>query len=110
MNDRDKLHIHHILESIDRITDYTQSDKNIFVQDRKTYDAVLRNLQTLSESTQKLSDTFKAEYPAVEWQKIAGFRNILVHDYLGDLNTDLVWEIIEHKLPELKAQLSACLN
>jgi uncharacterized protein with HEPN domain len=62
----------------------------VFFRDRKTQSAVLRELQTLSESTQKLSDEFKEKHPEVPWQNIAGFRNILVHGYLG-IKMDRVW-------------------
>lgn len=64
-------------------------------------DAVIRNLQVMSESTMRLSDETKEFYAEVEWFKIRGFRNVLVHDYLG---TDLerVWMIIENDLPALK--------
>ena len=46
-------------------------------------DAVIRNLQILSESTQKVSESLKQQHPEINWRAIAGFRNILVHDYLG---------------------------
>ncbi|GBF52998.1 nucleotidyltransferase [Microcystis sp. 0824] len=51
-------------------------------------DAIIRRLQTLAESTQRLSEELKANIPDVDWRNISGFRNILVHDYLGgiDLN------------------------
>jgi len=55
----------------------------------------------MSESTQRLSDNFKDKYKEIEWAKISGLRNILVHDYLGvDLET--VWNIVATKLPQLK--------
>ena len=103
--DREPLYIAHILESIERIEEYTSTGKGSFVSDRKTYDAVLRNLQTMAESTQNLSDATKNRHRSIEWDKIAGFRNILVHDYLGDTDSDLLWEIIENKLPALKNAL-----
>jgi uncharacterized protein with HEPN domain len=62
-----------------------------------TQDAVLRNLQILSESTQRLSDEFKSRHKEIEWHKISGLRNLLVHDYLGiDIHT--VWVIINKEL------------
>ncbi len=108
-NDRELLHIVHIVESIDRIEDYTAAGRDFFLRDRKTYDAVIRNLQTLSESTQHLSPELKQRYPGIEWEKISGFRNILVHDYLGDLNPDLLWQIIAGRLPELKNALKSAI-
>jgi uncharacterized protein with HEPN domain len=77
------LHFLHILECIERIDSYTEKNRELFLNDRKTYDAVVRNLQTMAESTQKLPQETKDKYPNIKWNQIAGFRNILVHDYLG---------------------------
>lgn len=67
-------------------------------------DAVLRNLHTMSESTQRLPDTLKAARPEIEWDRIAGFRNVLVHDYLG-IDLEKIWEIIRSDLPDLKGAI-----
>jgi uncharacterized protein with HEPN domain len=64
-------------------------------------DAVLRNLQVLAESTQHLSDEFKTRHPEIEWYKISGLRNILVHDYLG-IDIETVWVMIGEQLTTLK--------
>jgi uncharacterized protein with HEPN domain len=69
-------------------------------------DAVLRNLQTLAESTQRISDGLKILHPEVGWRSIAGFRNVLVHDYLG-INLNRIWEIVAVHLPVLGAQMEA---
>jgi len=61
----------------------------------------LRNLQTLAESSQRLSEQLKASRPEIDWRGIAGLRNILVHDYLG-ISLPRVWEIVEVFLPQLK--------
>ncbi|MFN0105429.1 MAG: DUF86 domain-containing protein [Bryobacteraceae bacterium] len=69
-------------------------------------DAVLRNLQILAESTQRISDQMKALHPEVDWRAIAGFRNVLVHDYLG-INFVRIWEIVSVHLPALGSQMEA---
>jgi uncharacterized protein with HEPN domain len=69
-------------------------------------DAVMRNLQTLAESSQRLSESAKMTQPKVDWRAIAGFRNVLVHDYLG-LDLDAIWLVIENDLPPLKSALEA---
>lgn len=76
----DRLYLVHILECIDRIERYTAEGKEAFMADEKTQDAVLRNLQVLSESIQRLSAGLKAAHPEVDWRGISGFRNVLVHD------------------------------
>ena len=72
-------------------------------------DAVLRNLQTMAESSQRLSEELRNAHPEVDWRGLSGFRNVLVHDYLGvDLNT--VWQLVEEELPKLKRQIVAVLD
>ncbi len=61
----------------------------------------MRNLQTLSEATQQLPDTIKARYPAIPWKQISGFRNILVHNYLGDIDAQTVLMVVQQHLPPL---------
>ena len=65
----------------------------------------MRNLQTLTESSQRLSDALKATEPQVPWRDLAGFRNILVHGYL-DIDLQAVWSVIEQDLPALTAALA----
>ena len=71
-------------------------------QNRMLYDAILRNLQTLSESVQKIPQEFKQDYPEIAWKDIAGFRNVLVHDYLEGLDYEIIWSVIQYELPKLK--------
>jgi uncharacterized protein with HEPN domain len=79
------------------------------MQNTLVQDAVLRNLQVLAESTQRLSGDFKMRHPEVEWYKIAGLRNILVLDYLG-IDLETVWAVVADKLPELKTVVQAALK
>jgi uncharacterized protein with HEPN domain len=77
--------------------------------DTKTQDAVLRNLQTLAESARSLPEELKVKHPAVDWKAIAGFRNVLVHDYLGiDLNQ--VWDVLAKDLSLLETEIEAMLR
>lgn len=70
-------------------------------RDEILYDAALRNLQTLSEATQMLPDDLKQQYPQMPWREISGFRNILVHNYLGDIDPLAVANVMERHLPPL---------
>lgn len=97
----DKLYLLHISECLDRIDLYVSEGEEQFMKDTKTQDAVLRNLQVMAESTQRLSSELKLAHPEVDWRGIAGFRNILVHDYLG-ISLTRIWEIIEGPLKKLK--------
>jgi uncharacterized protein with HEPN domain len=101
----DRLYLVHILDCIDHILQFSSDGKNSFLADRKTQDAVLRNLHTLSESIQKISTDTKLKYPQVPWREIIAFRNVVVHDYLG-IELERVWDIVERDLPPLKMQIS----
>ena len=80
-----------------------------FLEKTIVQDAVLRNLQVLAESTQRLSDEFKSQHPEIEWYKISGLRNILVHDYLG-IDSETVWAAVTNDLPELKRIVQVALE
>lgn len=100
---RDLLYVNHVIESIEKIELYISScDYSEFCSNAMLYDAVIRNLQILAESTQKISYEIKMAYPEVSWKDIAGFRNILVHDYLDGIDEDAVWNIVIYHLPKLK--------
>jgi uncharacterized protein with HEPN domain len=70
---------------------------------------VLRNLQTMAESTQRLSDALRAAHPEIDWRRMAGFRNVLVHNYLG-IDLDIVWEVVVRDLPDLKKHVTDIRN
>jgi len=100
----DSIYIDHMLDCIQRINEYVDS-KQQFYASRLVQDAVIRNLQVMAESSQRLIDEMKNSYPDVPWKEISGFRNILVHDYLG-VDLDMVWSVVEQDLPKLERALS----
>ncbi|MCX6343767.1 MAG: DUF86 domain-containing protein [Armatimonadetes bacterium] len=105
----DRLYLIHIGECIERIGRYVEDGEVTFMQSLLIQDAVLRNLQTLSESTQRLSDKQKELHPEIDWRRIAGFRNVIVHDYLG-VDIPHVWDIIARELPMLKSTVMTMLE
>jgi uncharacterized protein with HEPN domain len=106
----DRLYLIHIAECIERIESYVAGqNREAFLNSTLIQDAVVRNLQTLAESTQHLSDQAKEEADEIDWFKIAGFRNVLVHDYLG-LDIERVWNILETELPVLKKAVQRMLQ
>jgi len=103
--DRDQTYISHMIECIQRIESYVNTDKESFTNSELLQDAVTRVLQVMSESSQRLSEHAKGKSPEVDWRSISGFRNILVHDYLGGIDNELIWQVIKQELPSLKAAL-----
>ena len=94
------VYIDHMLDCIQRIDEYIDS-KPHFSSSRLVQDAVVRNLQIMSESSQRITGDVKRIYPEVPWREISGFRNILVHDYLG-VDLDAIWGVVETDLPPLE--------
>ncbi|MDE1890846.1 MAG: DUF86 domain-containing protein [Planctomycetota bacterium] len=92
-------------EAIDRIMSYTSGmEYDSFLQDNKTQDAVIRNIEILGEASKSLSNETREKYPHIPWKDIAGTRDKLIHDYFG-VNIDIVWDIVKNEIPTLSAQL-----
>ncbi len=90
----------HILDAIAKIRRIQA--RGDLTRDEVLYDAALRNLQTLSEATQLLPDSKKAGFADIPWHEISGFRNILVHNYLGEIDPITVASVIEKHLQALE--------
>ncbi|MBU2604009.1 MAG: DUF86 domain-containing protein [Actinobacteria bacterium] len=106
---RDVLLLLSIRESIESIEEYVSEGRSAFEGDKKTRDAVLRNLHTLSESVLRISPELKARYPEVAWRDIAAFRNVVVHDYLA-LDLAVIWDVVAADLPVLRSQVTGILQ
>ncbi len=105
----DRLYLIHINECIQRIEKYIgEGGEKAFMGSELVQDAVIRNLQTLAESATRVSGELQEKHPEVDWLKIRGFRNVLVHDYLG-VDSKRVWNILENDLPRLKAAIEKML-
>jgi uncharacterized protein with HEPN domain len=91
-----------ILEACQRARNYsTGLDQSGLVNHQMAYDAVLRNLEIIGEAAKRIPPEVRLMMPKIEWTKIAGMRDWLAHGYF-QVNADIVWDVIEHKLPELE--------
>lgn len=100
----------HAIDCIDRATEYTASGPDSFLDSGKTRDAVLRNLEILGQCLKDAGiDPLEAAYPEIRWRRIADFRNVLAHEYMG-IDDLLVWSIIANQLPPVRAALSEYLS
>ena len=98
----DRVLLVHMRDCLDRILEYTNAERSRFEASRLVQDAVVRNLQTLAESSQRLSSEIKGTEPQIPWRELAGFRNVIVHGYLG-VDLGAVWLVVEQDLPALTA-------
>jgi uncharacterized protein with HEPN domain len=98
-----RLYLDDILEAIHQIRTYlADQDEEAFTKDRKTQDAIVRNLEIIGEAAGKLPEQIQKDEPEIDWRKITGLRNILVHEYFG-INLPIVWDVVQNKLGPLEA-------
>lgn len=105
----DRVYLLHIRDAMDRIVSYTRDGKSAFLEDTKTQDAVVRNLEIIGEATKNTSDTLKSKHLPIPWKRMAGMRDKMIHDYFG-VNLDIVWDVVERDIPALKCEIEAILK
>jgi len=105
----DALHLRYILESIERIQEYTTGGEAEFMDSRMIQDAVIRNLQTLAESTQRLSGDIKATKAEIPWERIAGLRNRLVHEYFR-ISLPQTWAVVSQDVEHLQQAIEQMMG
>jgi uncharacterized protein with HEPN domain len=101
------LLVEDIWESIEKIERYTEGmNQDSFQSDEKTTDAVVRNLEIIGEAAGRLPKKFTDRHSKIEWVKIKGLRNRIVHEYFG-VDIQIIWQILEKDLPAFKASLKS---
>ena len=100
-----KVYLEDVLEAISKIRTYTAGmSADSFAADNKTLDAVLRNLEVIGEAVKRIPDEIRSQHQQVEWKKIAGLRDILIHHYFG-IDAEIIWDVVHNKLPDLESQI-----
>jgi len=95
-----------ICEAIDRIEQYISGMSfDVFSKDRKSVDAVVRNLEIIGEASNRLPADFKNSHSQIEWNKVVGLRHRIVHEYFG-IDLQIVWQILQKDLPSLRQAIS----
>jgi uncharacterized protein with HEPN domain len=101
MSRDESLYIDDIQAACEKVVRFTKGmTYKEFVHDDLHFDAVLRNLQIIGEAVKKISEETRQTHPEVKWRKIAGFRDIVAHEYFG-VNEETVWDIVENEIPAL---------
>ncbi len=105
----DRVYLLHIRDSLTNIREYTDPGREFFFKDKKTQDAVVRNLEIIGEAVKHLSASLTTANPPIPWKQIAGMRDKLIHEYFG-VDLDLVWDVVATSLPEFERQISHILT
>ena len=110
MSRDENMYLLDIAESCEKILRFTQGmARQDLMADQKTYDAVVRNLEIIGEAAKHVSDSMRKQISGVEWRKIAGLRDILIHAYFG-IDNNILWDIVKNKVPELRASVAGYLK
>jgi uncharacterized protein with HEPN domain len=104
-----KVYLEDILEAIRKIQTFTSGySRETLAQDAKTLDAVVRNLEIIGEAVKHLPASVRSQHTHVDWKKIAGLRDILIHEYFG-IDVVIIWDILQTKLKPLEEAVAEML-
>ena len=96
-----QLLLEDILEASKKILSYTNGMSfDDFISDDKTIDEVVRNFEIIGEAANRVPEDFKSDHPEIEWHRMTGLRNRIIHEYFG-VNYATVWKVKEENIPEL---------
>ena len=99
-----------IIDSVAEITEFIEGlDYEMFSEDRKTTNAVIRSLEVIGEAAAKIDQDLRDRYPEIPWVRMAGMRNKLIHEYFG-VDLEIVWEVCTAEIPPLKPSLKKMLK
>jgi uncharacterized protein with HEPN domain len=106
---REKERLLDILEAIERIEKYAEEGKGAFEGNELIQTWIVHHITIIGEACRSLPNEFQARHANVPWADIIGMRNILIHHYFG-IDTDAVWAVIEHDIPELKLNIETIIK
>jgi len=105
----DRVYLRRIRDAITRIESYVGGGREAFLAYSMIQDAVIRNLEVIGEAVKNLSSDLRAQHPDIPWTRIAGMRDVLIHEYFG-VRVETVWAAVENRLPELRRYVDEMLS
>ncbi len=100
----DQIYLRHILDAIEKIDSYVSVGRDVFMTTSHWQDATIRQLEIIGEATKRLSKALRSSQSEIPWRRIAGLRDVLIHDYLG-VDLEAVWQITQRDIPKLRISL-----
>ena len=104
-----RAYVEHVIECIRRIGEDSAPGRTAVFASRTLQDAIVRNLQVLCESTQRIAEPHKQRHPEIDWPSISGMRNVLVHDYFA-VDFETVWLVVTRDIPALEKAMGAIVS
>ena len=98
---RDELYLQHVLDAIGKIERYVAVGYGEFMEESHWQDAVIRQLEIIGEAVKRLSSEVTERHPDIPWRRIAGMRDVLIHNYMG-VDLANVWQVTQQNLPPLR--------
>ena len=107
---KDKEFLKDIIEAAERIETYTgRLNYEEFLQDIRTQDAVVRNIEIIGEAVKNLSRDLKEKHKEIQWKEVAGMRDKIIHFYFG-VKWEIVWDVIKNETPALKKKIKVIVD
>ncbi len=102
---KDVVYLRHVRDAVARIRTYTKGGKAAFFASPMIQDATIRNLEIIGEATKIISGAFRTAHPEIPWSRMAGMRDVLIHNYMG-VDLEIVWDVIANRLDDIDAEIA----